>query len=236
MKLVSYLHYFFYIAWNWNPILASFIIYYEIKGERKYHINTIGENELKSLKARGIDISHFHIYMPVNYYVLEHLMQEIVRFNGNKTFLDIGCGKGRVLIVAATYGFEHITGVDISEEFCDEAEAITQRYSSKNPQADFTIVNVDACKYDIPNEVTTIFLFNPFDEIIMNEVVNNIIKSQHRCSRDIRVIYAYPEHKSIFLEHGFVETFCLKKWNHFEGVILHLVGKLTPQTQNMASS
>jgi SAM-dependent methyltransferase len=210
------------MAWHWNPVLAAFVMYFEIKGERKYHINTLGEDELKSLKGEGIDISHASIYMPVNYYVIERLMGEIMNHGSNKTFLDFGCGKGRAMIVAASYGFEQITGIDFSKEFCEEAEATLQDYSEKNSSAHFTVVNIDAYYFDIPDDITTFFFFNPFDEFIMKEVVSNMMKSVHRNSRTIRVLYANPQHKSVFLDNGFSEIYYFKKWGYFEGVILQL--------------
>jgi SAM-dependent methyltransferase len=197
-------------------------MYYEIRGERKYHISTLGEDELKSLKERGIDISHATIYMPVNYYVIERLMREIVKYESNKTFLDVGCGKGRAMIVAAAYGFEQITGIDFSKEFCEDTEATIQLYSQKNSTAHFKVINTDAYYFEIPKDITTIFFFNPFDGFIMNEVVSNIIKSRNRCFRTIRVMYANPQHKSIFLENGFSEVYYFKKWGFFEGIILQL--------------
>lgn len=226
MKVISYLSYFFYIAWNWNPLLALFIIYHEIRGERKYRIETIGRDELKHLKDRGIDISHSSMYMPVNYYVLEQLMKEMVKLVNNKTFLDIGCGKGRVIVVAAAFGFEKITGIDFSKEFCEETEITIRLYRKKNPGAQrtpapqFTIVNRNASCYEIPGDITSIFLFNPFDEVIMRKVVANIKISQQRYPRTIRVLYANPLYRSLFLDDGFVEIYHLKKLNYFEGVIL----------------
>ena len=197
-------------------------MYHEIRGERKYHISTLGEDELKSLKGRGIDISHATIYMPINYYVIERLMREIVKYESNKTFLDVGCGKGRAMIVAAAYGFEQITGIDFSKEFCEDSEATIKLYSQKNSTAHFTVINTDAYYFEIPNDITTIFFFNPFDGFIMNEVVSNIIKSRNRNSRTIRVLYANPQHKSIFIENGFSEIYYFKKWRLFEGIILQL--------------
>jgi len=43
--------------------------------------------------------------------------REIIKYANNKTFLDIGCGKGRPMIVAACYGFEEIVGIDFSKNF-----------------------------------------------------------------------------------------------------------------------
>jgi SAM-dependent methyltransferase len=220
MKLISYLHYFFYIAWHWNPLIALFIIYYEIVGERKYNINTIGADELKSLEEKGIDISHATMYMPVNYYILEHLMREIVKYASNKTFLDIGCGKGRPMIVAAYYGFEEIVGIDFSKEFCEDVTNAAALYKEKNPAVNFSIINNDAFYFEIPENVTAIFLFNPFDDVIMNGVISNILKSQQQNPRTIRVLYANPQYKSLFLNKEFKEIYHIKKLKYLEGAIL----------------
>src|SRR5580658_679055 len=108
MQVNGFINYFKYIARNWDLRIAIFVIFHEIRGERKYRLHTIGIDDLKSLEEKNIDISHATMYMPLNYFVLENLMEEIVRHPGNKTFLDIGCGKGRVAAVAAYYHFEKI--------------------------------------------------------------------------------------------------------------------------------
>jgi len=220
MQFNSYFLYFCYIAWNWNPILALFIIYYEITGERKYHIGTIGINDLKGLARTGVDISHASIYMPVNYFVLERLMNEIVKYNGNKTFLDLGCGRGRVMIVAAHYGFKEIRGIDFAKNLCEDAETMIRLHTRDIPAAHFTVLNCNATDYDIPDDLTSIFLFNPFDEVIMKEVLIRILKSLQQSPRTIRILYANPVYKSLFLEEGFAEIYHIKKLGYFEGSIL----------------
>ena len=84
-------------------LLATFVLYYEIRGESAYHINTTGADDLQSLEDIGIDTSHASIYQPLNYYVLEKLMKVTVRYPNNKTFLDIGCGV-QVNAVAGDHG------------------------------------------------------------------------------------------------------------------------------------
>ena len=75
--MYKYVQYFFYIAWHWNAWLAIFVIWHEIKGERKYQINTIGVDELDELDEIGVDTSHASKYLPVDYFVLEKLMNFI---------------------------------------------------------------------------------------------------------------------------------------------------------------
>ena len=65
-----------------------------------------------------------------------------------------------------------------------------------------------------------IFLFNPFDEIIMSAVVNNICTSLQNNPRKINIIYVNPLHKELFLKAGFTETWYSKKMEYIEAVIL----------------
>jgi SAM-dependent methyltransferase len=216
----AYWNYFVFLTKNWNVLLATFVLYYEIRGESAYHINTTGADDLQNLEDIGIDTSHASIYQPLNYYVLEKLMKETVRYSNNKTFLDIGCGKGRVMAVAAYYGFEQITGIDFSRELCDAAIQTTGSCAKKFPAANFTIINNDAFYFEIPANITTIFFFNPFDEVIMSGVISNIVKSQQLYPRTIRVLYANPVYKSLFMDEGFAEIYHIKKLDYLEGSIL----------------
>ena len=220
MHVNPYLHYFLYVAWHWDPFFATITIFHEIRGERQYGIHTTGQDELKGLERKGIDISHATLYMPTSYYVLRRLMNEIIKYPSNKTFLDIGCGKGRALVVAADYGFNQLKGIDFSKEFCDYAKETVKICHSRNPSARFTIEQADALTYEIDPEITTIFLFNPFDEVVVGPVVNNILKSQRVNPRTIRLLYANPTHKQLFLDSGFVEIFHFKKFKLLEGSIL----------------
>jgi len=219
LKLFTYIKYFFYLAWNWNIPIAIFIIRHEIRGEKKYGIHTSGFDELKHLQKKGIDLSHSTIYMPVNYYMLEKMMTEINQVAHNKTFLDIGCGKGRAMAVAAHYGFKKISGIDISKEFVDETRENLKTVKEKFPDVKFDVILQDAFYYQIPIDLSVIFIFNPFDEIIMSGVVENILISQEKKPRTIWVIYINPLYENLFLENGFVKTRSHQKLNWLLGAI-----------------
>ena len=200
--------------------MAFFIIRHEIKGEKKYGIQTTGFDELKDLKKKGIDITHATIYMPVNYYILEKMMGEIKKLPHNKTFLDMGCGSGRAMAVAAYYGFEKITGVDFSRQLCDKAKTNFILLQKKNPDVTFRVIEQDAFIYEIPGDISVIFFFNPFDEVIMKGVIKNIRDSQKKKPRNIWVLYANPQHKNLFLEAGFTEIYNHKKMKYLVGCLL----------------
>ena len=71
MKAFTHLRCFLYNSYHWNIRLATFLLFNEINGEKKYGINTSGLDELKSMEDAGIDTSNNSIYTPVSYYLLE---------------------------------------------------------------------------------------------------------------------------------------------------------------------
>lgn len=44
------------------------------------------------------------------------------------TFIDIGCGEGRVLLMAAEHGFRKIIGIDLAADLCLTARGNVERY------------------------------------------------------------------------------------------------------------
>jgi len=112
MHTFRFIRYFFYLASNWNLNIAWHILSAELKGEKKYGIDTTGADELKSLADKGIDTSHATIYMPASYDLLEIIFEKL-KASPPVHLIDFGCGKGRVLCVAAFHGVSKLTGLDI---------------------------------------------------------------------------------------------------------------------------
>ncbi len=219
MKLITYIKYFYFLWDNWDFKIAWYMIRQEINGEHKYRINTTGADELNKLEEMGIDLTHATIYMPVSYYLMEEILQKVPTSSKNH-FLDMGCGKGRALCVAAQHGFKKVTGIDLSKDLCTIAVENCIKTKEKISNLQFNIINNDAFYFEIPDDVDCIFLFNPFDEIIMSAVVNNIFESLDNNPRKIRIIYVNPLHKDQFIKAGYKETWYSKKMEYIDAVIL----------------
>ncbi len=220
MKSLYYLKYFYFIARNWNVRLAAFTVYHEIKGEKKYQLHTVKVDRLQDQKIKSGNLKHASIYQATNYFLIEHAFDFLKNERANLHLVDYGSGKGRIMVVAAYYGFKKITGIDFSQSLCNEAEINIEKIKPRFPSVDFEIICGDAVNYLIKNDDTVFFFFNPFDEVVMLQVVKNILASLKKNERKIYVVYVNPLHQEMFLSAGFEEEYYFKKMEYLEFVIL----------------
>ncbi len=213
--------YFIFLARKWNLQIGMYLLKQEIKGEKKYGINTTGADDLKTLEEKGIDTDHATIYMPVSYDLLEEILAHPA-VKDKQHFLDIGCGKGRALCVAAANGFNKVTGIDFSKEFCQAAEKNLLKAKEKNKELQYKIYNNDAFYFEIAGDVDCIFMFNPFDDVIMSGVAENILESFELHPRRIILIYVNPLYKQELIEVGFKQIYHTQKMMYLEAVILEM--------------
>jgi len=218
-KLRAYLHYFFYLGWNWNFRLATNVLYYEIRGEKKYHIDSIGIDDLTNSVSEE-DLQYASIYQPINYYIAEWLFNQLDKTEiEHNAILDAGCGRGRVMAMAAWYGFTKIYGIDISPELCHDAirnmETITPLYPSNS----FTVICADARNMEISPDICIILMFNPFTATIMKPFMERVMESIEQSPRKITVLYANPECKEILIEMGFKQTATKQKLSWLQGSV-----------------
>lgn len=222
MKLITYIRYFFFIALNWNFRLAFFTLSHEIRGEKKYGLNTVELNDLKKVTLQG-SITTAEIYQPAGYYIIEHLFSKIDEFVAEKNMVDFGCGKGRAMAVAAYYNFKTITGIEFAKELAMQSAINLSMAVLKTPSVEFKVDWMDAKSYKILRDQNVFYFFNPFKEAVMKKVIKNIRQSKQDYDRPIYVIYVNPVCKDLFIKAGFTEKYYHKKMEYVEGVILELL-------------
>lgn len=111
------------------------------------------------------------------------------------TFIDIGSGKGRPLLLASDYPFREIIGVELSRALVDTANRNAQIYKSPTQRCK-RIVSVcqDATRYEFPNSPLCLYLYNPFPIEPMKAVMANLRASLQSNPRDAFLIYQNPAH------------------------------------------
>ena len=218
-KLRAYLHYFFYLGWNWNFRLATVILYHEIRGEKKYHINSIGIDDLTNSVSEE-NLREASIYQPINYYIAEWLFDQLDKTEiENNAILDAGCGRGRVMAMAASYGFNKIYGIDVSPALCHQATKNMHTLTPLYPSNSFTVICEDARNMVISPDISIIFMFNPFTATIMKPFMEKVMESIQQRPRKITMLYANPECKEILIEKGFKQTATKQKLTWLQGSV-----------------
>ncbi|MEO7961784.1 MAG: class I SAM-dependent methyltransferase, partial [Ginsengibacter sp.] len=137
MTFRKYLRYFLFIGTNWNYLLAFFTIRHEIRGERKYDLDTTELVDIHHLPVLGNNLHHASNYQAANYFLLEKAFSYLQSIQANASLLDFGCGKGRVMAVAAHFGFKQIKGVDFADELIRQAEHTLGPVKEKFPLVKF---------------------------------------------------------------------------------------------------
>lgn len=225
MSFIRYLKYFYFISRNWNARLAAFTVYHEIKGEQKYRLDSMKINNLKHENIASVNIRHASIYQASSYYLIEKAFDYLNQENVRGAIVDFGSGKGRVMAVAAYYGFKNITGIEFSISLCHEAEKNIEKTQPFFPDTTFKIICDDVINYQIEEDKIVFFFFNPFDEVVLLQVVRKILLSLKERERKIYVLYLNPVYKEIFLSAGFEEEYYYKKMEFLELSILSWTGQ-----------
>jgi SAM-dependent methyltransferase len=108
-------------------------------------------------------------------------------------FIDIGCGMGPVLVeAAARYDFGRVIGIDLVPEFTEVARDTIARARRRLRCQDVQVVAGDAIGYRMPDDVTVIFMADPFRGPLFDAVVAKLITSVDRHPRRLRIIYSMP--------------------------------------------
>ena len=93
-------------------------------------------------------------------------------------FVDFGCGKGRVLLEAAEhYPFRRVIGVESEPHLAEAARALLRRNERRLQSRAWEVVTVDAVAYEVPDEVTVAYLFDPFTGPVFDAVIAALERS-----------------------------------------------------------
>ena len=110
-------------------------------------------------------------------------------------FVDIGCGKGRVVCCACREPIRRVVGIEVNEVLLEVAVDNAARVRGKKAPVEALAVSAD--EYDYA-DATAIYLYNPFDRPIMDKVFARVHQSYVRNPRHIQIAYANCLHEQSF--------------------------------------
>lgn len=113
------------------------------------------------------------------------------------TFVDLGSGMGRAVMVAADRGFRQAVGVEISPALHEVARENVRAMPAESAQR-IRLVRSDASSFRIPRGDLALYLFNPFRAAVMETIVANLLARPGR--NEVVIVYHTP------LERGVIDA------------------------------
>ena len=116
------------------------------------------------------------------------------------TFIDLGCGKGRALMLASETAFGRVVGVELDAALVATARANLALWSrSAHACNQLEVLHQDALAMSLPDTPVALYLYNPFDEHLIGILAERLTALQATRSHPIDVMYCRPEHAA-FIE------------------------------------
>jgi SAM-dependent methyltransferase len=106
-------------------------------------------------------------------------------------FVDLGCGKGRALLVAAQFPFRSIFGVELSPELCEVARANT----ASDPR--IAIEQQDAATAHYPDGPLIVYLYHPFLRPVLRRVLANLERRRLAVEHPTYLLYANCRYEDV---------------------------------------
>ena len=128
-------------------------------------------------------------YQPVDPDVFRAALAHIEEDFSRCTFIDLGCGKGRALLLAEEYDFGKIVGVEFSRRLAKIAATNAARIGSQR----ILVVRSDARQFQFPPDPLVVFLYNPFSGNIFRSVMQRL--AQH--PNALYLVYVNPLHAEL---------------------------------------
>jgi tRNA A58 N-methylase Trm61 len=167
--------------------------------DRRFNTDTGGRFTVSGLDIPGRNWVYATGYGPVNETDFIQILRERNLPYQEFAFIDCGSGKGRAVLLAATFPFQTVIGVEFSAELHAIAENnIRQCPAETRKCGEIELVCRDVTDYELPELPLVIFLFNPFERPIMANLVEKVKKSFARHPRRLVVLYFTPKHASLW--------------------------------------
>jgi SAM-dependent methyltransferase len=157
----------------------------------------LGELDPHAIGDALQDATH---YEPTPVAQFEEMLDALPQPVNGFTFVDIGAGLGRVVLLASKRPFRQIIGVEVSPALCETARDNVVRWRRAHEDLacrDLRIVLADATSFRFPHGDLVVYLYNPFGEA-------SIARFAERLTTVVRkksfVLYHTPVHRRIFDE------------------------------------
>ena len=125
------------------------------------------------------------------------------------TFLDLGAGMGRAMLLASGYRFHKMIGVELNPKLANMARRNLAKWRvAGRGHSPARIICADALSTPMPKGPCLLFLFNPFGESVLRRLVKRLAAVFANRPGQLDILYVNNEQdRAIGLESGFTRLF-----------------------------
>jgi len=168
------------------------------KWDRRHGVDTAGSIQLGTLDVVGPHRAMGNEAVCTSPRTFDFIMKSLPRDLDGHTFIDIGSGKSRTLLLASRYPFADIVGVEFARELVDIARSNIERFKDPSQKCRaLSAVEADAAAYDFPETPLVVYFYNPFSKDVFDIVLKNLVSSLERRPRDCFIVYGSSSHRAI---------------------------------------
>jgi hypothetical protein len=165
----------------------------------------IGGGELRSGHRNDVFNTAYYGMAPSRFQrVMEYWIEDQTHAPlENYCFVDLGCGKGRAVLMASEFRFREAIGVELHASLARLAEGNVAVWSAAGRAVcPVRIVCHDATEFVFPDGACLLYLFNPFTAPVMQRLIERIEEDFRGRRGMLDLIYFNPESGHLFEEHG----------------------------------
>jgi SAM-dependent methyltransferase len=142
----------------------------------------------EDLSSASLSALYVTVYLGIASSAFTQALADIPFKPDGFTFVDLGCGKGRALMLAADLPFSRLVGVELAPELC----AVARANLATNPEwaSRISVFNGDATTFAYPGGPLLIFLYHPFLAPVLRRALANLERQLRRNPRETWVLYA----------------------------------------------
>ncbi len=161
--------------------------------DTRFNVDTEQKVSLSALEVDEDASLHGNQYQAIYLESLDESLAPYVEDVSQYDFVDLGSGKGRAVLLAAMLPFQRVVGVEFSEELNVVARQNLTTFTGDVRCQAIDIVTLDAAAFEYNDErPLVLYIYNSFDAVIMQRVIDNLVASYERAPRDILVLYFNP--------------------------------------------
>jgi hypothetical protein len=172
--------------------------------DRQHNVRTCGRVQFSEVKIENESPEYSLPYEPTPTVIVPTVLPKLANSFGGFAFVDLGSGKGRMVLLAAQFDFDRVIGVEFAQQLHQLAQENVDNYRGNSLRCkSLTLTCEDAKNFDfpsekcIPSQKCIIFIFNPFKRELLTHIVDRLATSHAAKPRTMYIVFVNAEPKKM---------------------------------------